>query len=229
LACPRARTTDEEFVMAIEVSLGEDLRLEVEILEHTSALLRFRYVAENVTGSDLYLFNRLYHDLRDDGVFDVDPNLVYVDVESGLLHLSKRIPDLPDNVLAEVLIVPCVTALAGGSSVVESVSLNLPARRMNPYLSHLSVPVERFDAVVFSLGYCRASELGPARVETVRSIAGPALHIDYTAEQQLLVRTAPVSASVVSRPTARTCPRCGAAASPGSRFCSKCGAPLQAT
>ncbi len=214
--------------MAIEVPLGQDLRLEFEILEHTSALLRCRYVAQNVTGSDLYLFNRLYHDLRDDGVFDVDPDLVYIDLEDGVLHLSKRIPDLPENVLAEVLIVPCVTALAGGGSLVESISLNLPARRMNPYLSHLSVPVEKFDAVVFSLGYCRASELGPSRLETVRSIAGPALHIGYTAQQQLLVRTLPVSANVVSPPAARTCPRCGAATSPGSRFCTQCGAPLQA-
>lgn len=214
--------------MAIEVPLGEDLRLEFEILEHTGALLRCRYVAENVTGSDLYLFNRLYHDLRDDGVFDVDPDLVYVDAHDGVLHLSKCIPDLPDNVLAEVLIVPCVTVLAAGSRVVESFRLSLPPQRMNPYLSHLSTPVERFDAVVFSLGYIRASSLGSQRVETVRSTAGPALHIYFTAAQQLMVRSAPVSATAVAVPAARPCPRCGAAASPGGRFCNQCGAPLQA-
>jgi len=214
--------------MAIDVPLGKDLRLEFEILEHTGAVLRCRYVAENLTGSGLYLFNRLYHDLRDDGVFDVDSDLVYVDVEDSVLHLSKRIPELPENVLAEVLIVPCVTALAGGSATVESFSLSLPPQRMNPYLSHLSTPVERFDAVAFSLGYCRASELGSTRVETVRSIAGPALHVDFTAEQQLLVRTAPVTLAAASARVRKRCPRCGASSSPGSLFCSQCGAPLQA-
>ncbi|MBN1152229.1 MAG: zinc ribbon domain-containing protein [Dehalococcoidia bacterium] len=214
--------------MAIEVPLGEDLNLEFEILQHTNALLRCRYVAENVTGSDLYLFNRLYHDLRDDGVFDVDPDLVYVDTADGVLHLSKCIPDLPENVLAEVLIVPCVTPLAAGGKVVESFRLSLPPQRMNPYLSHLHAPVESFDAVVFSLGYCRASDLRSGQVETVRSIAGLALHVEMTAAQQLVVRTGPVSANVVSTPAARTCPRCGAATSPGSRFCTQCGAPLQA-
>jgi len=214
--------------MAIEVPLGKDLRLEFEILEHTGALLRCRYVAENVTDSDLFLFNRLYHDLRDDGVFDVDPDLVYVDAADEVLHLSKCIPDLPENVMPEVLIVPCVTPLAAGSKVVESFRLSLPPQRMNPYLSHLRAPVESFDAVVFSLGYIKADGQGLLRVKTVRSIAGPALHIDCTASLQLMVRSAPVSAAAVSVPAARTCPRCGAAASPGGRFCNQCGAPIQA-
>jgi hypothetical protein len=214
--------------MAIEVPLGEDLNLEFGILENTSASLRCRYVAENASGSDLYLFNRLYHDLRDDGVFDIDPNLVYVDMEDDVLRLSKRIPDLPDGVLAEALIVPCVTMLHSGSRLEETLSLSLPLQRSNPYLRHLSAPVAGFESVSFSLGYCRVSELGATRVETVRSIAGPALHIDITAEQQLLVRTAPVALAAASPQERKTCPQCGASLSVGSRFCSQCGAPLQA-
>jgi hypothetical protein len=228
LACRLVRTTDEETLMAIEVPLGKDLRLEFEILEHTGALLRCRYVAENVTGSDLFLFNRLYHDLRDDGVFDVDPDLVYVDAADEVLHLSKCIPDQPENVLAEVLIVPCVTALAAGSKVVESFRLSLPPQRMNPYLSHLRAPVESFDAVVFSLGYCRASALRSGQVETVRSIAGPALHIEMTAAQQLITRTAPVKIGAVAPPAKKTCARCGITFPPESKFCTQCGSPLQA-
>ena len=214
--------------MAIEVPLGKDLRLEFEILEHTGALLRCRYVAENVTGSDLFLFNRLYHDLRDDGVFDVDPDLVYVDAADEVLHLSKCIPDLPENVLAEVLIVPCVTPLAAGSKVVESFRLSLPPQRMNPYLSHLRAPVVSFDAVVFSLGYIRADGQGSLRVKTVRSIAGPALHIDCTASLQLMVRSAPVKIGAVASPAKKTCARCGTTFPPESRFCTQCGSPLQA-
>jgi hypothetical protein len=227
LACRLDRTIDEETMMAIEVPLGEDLRLEFEILEHTGALLRCRYVAENVTGSDLYLFNRLYHDLRDDGVFDVDPDLVYVDTEDGVLYLSKCIPDLPENVLAEVLIVPCVTPLAAGSKVVESFRLSMPPQRMNPYLSHLRAPVESFDSVVFSLGYCRASDLRSGQVETVRSIAGPALHVEMTAAQQLIARAAPVKIGAAAAPGKKKCTRCGTTFPPESRFCTQCGSPLQ--
>ncbi|NLE95395.1 MAG: zinc ribbon domain-containing protein [Dehalococcoidia bacterium] len=214
--------------MAIEVPLGKDVDLKLEILERSSDALHCRYTAVNLSGVDLYLFNRLYHDLRDDGIFDIDPDLVYVEAENATLLLSKRIPDVPEDLLVEAFIVPCVTVLASGDRLVEPFSLGLPPQLMNPYMRDLCTPVASFDSVVFSLGYVRSTELGSRHVETVRSIAGPALHIDVTAEQQLVVRTAPVSASVVSPRAARNCPRCGAATSPGSRFCNQCGAPLQA-
>jgi hypothetical protein len=214
--------------MAIEVPLGKDVNLEFEILERTSLALYCHYAAENTSGVDVYLFNRLYHDLRDDGVFDIDPDLVYVDSENGTLLLSKRIPDVPENLMVEAFIVPCVTVLASGSRLTEPFSLSLPPQRMDPYDRDSHTLVENFGSVVFSLGYVRSTELGSRRVETVRSIAGPALHVDFTAEQQLLVRTAPVTLAAASAQVRKKCPRCGASSSPGSRFCSQCGAPLQA-
>jgi hypothetical protein len=213
--------------MVREVSLGEDLNLEFEVLELTGSVLRCRYEVENVSGSELYLFNRLYHDLRDDGVFDLDPNLVYVDVENSTLHLSKRIPNLPEGVLAEALIIPCVTVLPSGGRMQETFSLSLPLQRMNPYLRHLSAPVESYESVFFSLGYFRVAEIGRTPVETVRTSAGPALHVNVTAGQQLVVRTAPFKVGAVTAPKEKKCPRCGVALPPESRFCSQCGSPLQ--
>jgi len=214
--------------MSTEVPLGTDLKLDFAVLELTKDTLRVRYEAENVGASDLYLFNRLYRTYTDEGVFELDPDLVYVYPEDGVAHLTKRIPDIPRGIHVEIPIVPCVTVLSRGRRLSESMSLRLPLRQHDPYRPEETPAIQGFDSVVFSLGYFRASEIGKRPVNYVRTTQGQALHAYVTPWDQLFARTAPVEARSARESAAEQtrCPRCGAALPPGSRFCNQCGSPV---
>ena len=213
--------------MSIEVPPGRDLTLRFSILELGKDVLAVEYEAGNVSDSDLYVFNRLHRDVSDDGVFDLDPNVVYIAVEDSVVHLTKRVPDIPRGLLVEVPIVPCATLLRRGETLRETLSLSLPLRSFNPYRPQDQAVVTGFDSVVFSLGYFKVSEIGARPVNDVRTTQGTALHVYVTPWEQLVARTAAVSVSKAGPPPAGlTCPNCGAENPPASRFCSQCGARL---
>jgi|GEM_PF-6293991 len=215
--------------MSIEVPLGKDVNLQFTIVSTTEKALQFRYDVENVSDSDLYIFNRLYRTYTDAGVFELDANLVYVYLKEGLVHLTKRVPDIPRGVLVEIPIVPCVTVLRRGERTGETFDLSLPLKTFDPYLPRQSSIITNYDAVEFSLGYGRASGTGRRSVNYVRTNQGQVPYVYMNPLDQLIARTAPVSVSRAGAhpPLQGPCPKCGAIPDPGGRFCSQCGAPLR--
>lgn len=214
--------------MSIEVPLGRDVNLRFVILELNEDVLRVGYQAENVSDSDLYVFNRLYRDVSDEGVFNLDPNLVYIYVEDGVVHLTKRIADIPLGILVEIPIVPCVTLLPHGERLSETLSLKLPLRSFDPYQPETEATIASIDSLAFSLGYFKVSEIGARPVNEVQTTEGRALYAYVTPWDQLVVRTAPIGMSKPAPSEAAAegrleCPQCGTANPPGSRFCSHCG------
>jgi hypothetical protein len=217
--------------MSIEMANGKDLELQCVIEEQTAAMLQLRYDAANVSNSDLYLFNRIHSEYTEDGVFKLDDNLVYIYSEDGGIHLSKRIPDIPSGVFAEMPIVPCTMLLRIGERLSETLRLNLPLQPWDPYLPNFRpASVSCWDSLVFSLGYFRASEIGQRPVNYVRTTQGQMLHAYVTPYDQLIVRVVleGEGASDTAKPPEepQPCPGCGASNPPGSQFCNQCGVSL---
>jgi ribosomal protein L40E len=214
--------------MSIETPQGKDINLRFEVVEKTEDMLRVRYEAENVSSSDLYLFNHLYHDYNEEGIFELDANLVYVSVEGSTARLLKGIPDIPYGILAEIPIVPCATLLPRGQRSAEILQIGLPLRQFNPYTPDERPVIENLKEIIFSLGYFPVAEIGQRPVNNVRTTEGQALYAYVTPWDQLVVSTPPVALAEGDRRTQaqKTCPNCGAIQPPESRFCSQCGSPL---
>jgi hypothetical protein len=214
--------------MSKEMPLGRDINLKIEILENTAALLRVRYEAENVSVSDLYLFNRLWHKYTEKNVFELDANLVYISNQDGVVHLFKGSPDVPRNISVEMPVIPCVTLLKRGQRFGEMIQINLPLQNTNPYLFKDHSIIQNPTSIIFSLGYFPVSEIGKRMVNYVSSNMGQVLYAYVTPYDQLTVSTAPVPFGGSSAPTGgqKFCTKCGAKQALDSRFCSNCGAPL---
>ena len=214
--------------MSREVPLGKDINLKFEVLENNGALLRVRYEAENVSVSDLYLFNRLWHRYTEKNIFELDPNLVYISSQNGVVRLFKGSPDIPDNMSVEMPIIPCVTLLPRGQRLDEILQIELPLRQLNPYNPEERPVIENPNAILFSLGYFRVSEIGVREVNNVNSTMGQALYAYVTPWDQLVVSTAPVPFGPSTTPSSgqKFCTKCGAKQASDSRFCSQCGSPL---
>jgi ribosomal protein L40E len=219
---------EEETVMSIEVPLGRDINLKFNVLENNGALLCVRYEVENVSISDLYLFNRLWHDYTEQNIFELDANLVYISARGNTGRLLKGIPDIPANMHVEMPIIPCVTVLQRGQRMDETLQIELPLRQLDPYKRKERPSIQNPTAMVFSLGYFRASEIGKRPVNYVRSTMGQALYAYVTPWDQLIVSTAPVPLRESSAPTGeqKFCTKCGAKHSLDNRFCSQCGSQL---
>jgi hypothetical protein len=219
---------EEEIVMSKEMSLGKDLNLKLEVLENNGTLLRVRYEAENVSMSDLYLFNRLWHKYNEQNIFELDPNLVYISEQNGTVLLFKGSPDVPRNISVEMPVIPCVTLLQRGKRFDETLQINLPMHRLNPYLFKDHSIIQNPTTLIFSLGYFPVSEIGNRMVNPVRSTMGQALYAYVTPWDQLVVSTAPVPLGGSPAPTGglKFCTKCGAKQAPDSRFCSQCGSTL---
>ncbi len=214
--------------MSKEIPLGKDINLRFEVLENNGALLRVRYEAENVSTSDLYLFNRLWYNYTEHNFFELDANLVYISTQGSIVRLLKGSPDVPRNMSVEMPIIPCITLLPRSQRMNETFQITLPLRQVNPYLPEESNVIENPSAIIFSLGYFPVSQIGNRPVNPVRTTQGQALYAYVTPLAQLVVNSAPVPFSKGSVPTgkAKYCSKCGSPIQSDSHFCSQCGSPL---
>jgi len=214
--------------MSQEMPQGKDLNLTFDVLENNGAFLRCRYQAENVSASDLYIFNRLWHEYNENYIFELDDNLVYISAQDNTARLLKGIPDIPYGMTVAMPIVPCVTLLPRDQSMNETFQIELPLRQLDPYIPEERPVIANPNAIIFSLGYFPVSEIGEREVNYVRSTMGQILFAYVNPWDQLVVSTAPVPITVsgVVPPEQRKCPKCGAEQLPDSKFCGQCGSPL---
>lgn len=209
--------------------LGKDLTLNFEVLENNGIVLRVRYETHNVSNSDIFLFNRLWHNYTDQNVFELDANLVYISSQGNGVRLLKGSPDVPRNMSVEMPIIPCVTLLPRSQGMNEAFQISLPLKQINPYLPDQNQVIENPDTIIFSLGYFPVSQIGNRPVNPVRSTKGQSLYAYVTPLAQLMVSSAPVPFNKGGTPLAgkaKYCAKCGAPVQPDSRFCAQCGSPL---
>lgn len=198
----------------------QELTLQVRVTGQTQNSLTLAYRVENKSDCDVYIFNQIYKRRLPNGLFVVDPNLVYVSLGDDTLRLTKAVPYIPESAIEEHPIIPCATMLGHGQSFEETFDVILPAVSFNPYFparirDARQVPVT-YHNTIFSLGYFKANELGKRQAISVMTSRGEAFYVTLTApSQQLissepLIRPIPVLPELATQPPLlRTCPYCG--------------------
>jgi hypothetical protein len=137
---------------AFPTNVDDDVLLELPRVESTTAGLDLTYTVSNGAQSAIYLANVLYH-WRATG-FEVDPNVVYTEViDDGILHISKQLIKVPDNIVVETPEVPYLTRVEAGEEYLEDLHLAFPIQSVHPYRSSHAEEPEHLDRFTFSLGY----------------------------------------------------------------------------
>ena len=149
-------------------NLEKAVRLSVDAVAKSREEVSFRYSARNDSGVDVYLFNRLFK-VDKIGNHTIDPSKFYCEVRGSVLHVSKRLVELPDEIDAEYPEVPYLTALPSQERFEERVALRLPVQEYAPYARTRQrdrpESPRLCDSIVFTLGYFVARE--PDWVEKV--------------------------------------------------------------
>ncbi|TCJ14707.1 hypothetical protein EZJ19_08975 [Parasulfuritortus cantonensis] len=150
------------------------------------------YAVRNLTGADLFLFNRMYDDVDEEGRYRVSPNTCNVVVEQGCVVVSKKIPSLPPFMLVEAPNLPCVTLVPRGGVFSEKLELRLPLRPWTPY-ADLEPQCHRSTMpLVFELGYFIGREGTRALAKEVPTNAGLLPRFaPFSAASQSLIRVGP--------------------------------------
>lgn len=160
-------------------------------LQDAEDKLSISYQFSNYCNSDIFLFNKMYDDVDDEGRYKVDENLCIIEIKNGNVVISKKIPTLPEALLVESLNIPCVTIVAPGNSFHETVVLNLPLQVWSPYGSagastRLALPV------FFQLGYLVGQTSSKSLARTVSTTAGKSVRFAaVTVGSQILLTTGP--------------------------------------
>lgn len=137
------------------ITIPPSIKVETEAKLTAGRRLSISYRALNTSGRDVYAFNRLFATDRT-GHRTVDSNKVYCEVIDTVLHISKRLVEVPRLVLVESPEVPYLTYLAPKAEVKEDLYLELPVRESYPYAhpeAEKSGHMEVCQLLVFTLGY----------------------------------------------------------------------------
>ena len=155
------------------------VKVQISVVEATSDRLGVQYTVVNTAGHKIYLFNRLFiTDMK--GQRTLDPNRVYAEINGTTLHLAKQLVEIPPGMLVEYPVVPYLNRLDPGESFKETLTLALPIRENQPYMSVPFGATERevmCDELVFTIGYFVARE--PDWVREVEVGDETALSTDY--------------------------------------------------
>lgn len=186
--------------MSVEQPPGQDLRLECWIAGLDTHSLHLVYEVSNVGDSDVYLFNHLHSRRTPEPVYMLDPNRVFISIDGDTAHITKQIPDVPEDVHVPYYDIPPASLLRRGDSQTEELHLPLPLHPVQRYSSQTEFfkphAVTRLD---FSLGYFRSSELGERKVSTARTSAGDMPWVHVAPRLQSIVHAPPIRVQLVAR------------------------------
>lgn len=215
------------------------VELNVRILAQTPESLLLDCRLKNALDHTLYAFDRPWHSMLHDGVYWVDPNIVYVElVEHHVASVGKWIPPIPENMSVESPIVPLVTRVEAGKTLHEMWQIPLPLTQFDPYLpkprNAAAGETEARSSLRVSIGYCDATQLGQLEPQTARTTRGEALRLPMLRSQQHLATTTlhnvsiPVVPDTPQQSPPRRCPNCGATNVGPHTTCLICSATLHA-
>jgi hypothetical protein len=159
--------------------------------QYAENVLSISYQFNNYCNSDIFLFNKMYDDVDDEGRYKVNENLCNIEASNGQLIISKKVPTLPESLLVESLNLPCVTLVAPGTSFRETVVQDLPLQLWSPYES-VGAPISLALPTFFQIGYFVATTTSKPLARTVSTTAGKALRfVAVTPGSQILLTTGP--------------------------------------
>lgn len=137
---------------ALAVS-NNDAEMNVHVLQTTKLSIQISYHFKNKTSSDIYLFNKIYHDFPKDGLTDFDKNITYNIVGSDGVLITKSMIDVPKNIKVEYKVYPCTTKVLPQGEFSETFKINLPLTLFEPYGRRVSKPDTKDLPIWFSIGY----------------------------------------------------------------------------
>lgn len=212
------------------------VELQFWIAGQSPADLTVAYRVTNHLPVSIYLFNLLHRGLQPDGAFAVHPNLVYVELAQGGVHLMKWIPPIPEDISVEEAIIPLTTLLRSGAMFEEAISLPLPVASIDPYHPRRGPPSGlapvTYGWIDFTIGYLPVSEMGSRSPHRARTTMGESIWVHALSSAQTVLRSTPVAAPVpvfpdrLPPPQTHICPACGATNIGWQRTCLRCSAPL---
>jgi len=181
-----------------------DCELAVEVVPLPPPQFAFKYTFRNGGRLNAFLFNRLYRRLVPGPVFETDANLVYVEVNTSSVRLSKKTIPVPDDICVEKPVIPCATLVKPDGTFTETVSVVLPLESRTPYPGvrarrELCEDPELLDAY-FELGFVLVPNDGLAWVRQVDTAGGRAWCFNSVdPEKQTVLRAGPFPARLPVR------------------------------
>jgi len=215
--------------------MSEDVRLYARVLSMTDSVIVLEYVVDNASSGDVLVCNRLYSGRTPNGVYVIDPNVVYVSIEPGPRpNVTKRVPERGDDVNVEYPIQPVATLLRPGERFGEQFTMTLPLAPVDAYHPLRARPTAATvpsKGLTVSLGWFARKDLDDPLVVDVDTTAGrlPLVKASWVAQSIAQVEldvSVPVLAPAPTGVLTRQCPRCGAANAGEQDACLRCATPL---
>ncbi len=165
--------------------------LTAELLIKANRLL-LTYSVANLGDAEIYLFNRMYDDVDDDGKYRVGKDVCNIETVDDVVLVSKKIPAVPQFMLVESPNIPCVTALAARQSFAETIEMDLPLKPWTPYAALANPSRRNTLPLFFELGYFVGRDGTRALAKHVPTVSGHALRFaPFSIASQSLLRVGP--------------------------------------
>ena len=168
------------------------------LLSPTSLQLHYR--VQNTSDHVLFLINRFWTSITIEGQYQVQPNMVNVQVGPERVTISKTVVPVPDDMDVESHYTPCMSRLEPNETYEETLEIPVPLVPFTWYLTSWdeSVPVSKglLRPLYFELGYRVFSVQDAAAVRMASTSHGPAYHAKTEPEDQLVVCTGPLLAAI---------------------------------
>ena len=154
-----------------------EIGLEYDV-ERTDKGLRISYRVTNEAGASIFLTTPLP---SENDIDTPDPGRVYTYLdEQGLLHMTKRLWEIPDDVDVYAPEVPRWTEVPAGCQFEEVLTLSTPVRMHHPYTDEVSGQTKTLKEVqgfVFSVGYSLSEDAAGLSRQTAEVEEG--IVVDY--------------------------------------------------
>ena len=152
------------------------------------------YQILNYSSKNIFVFNKLFNVITKENVFLTDVNFYNVELAYNRCFISKKIFNVPDNLLVENLLIPCASIVKSGNALSEIFSVKLPIYEDNPYENYNNrkfVKIE-CDSISFELGYFLSNPENEElqKRSRVNTSTGESFHFSsFNQEQQELIHS----------------------------------------
>jgi hypothetical protein len=155
-------------------------------------ILHLRYELTNSTDQPLYLFNKLGR-MGGTSVFDTAPNTVNIVRGPSSVTVGKALVPVPGDMEAERLYIPCLSRVAPGQTLTETLALPHP---LVPFTWYKSRPLAKAPVsapLFFELGYVLAPEQAGQLIQVLQTPPGEVCHASwFPLELQKKIHTGPL-------------------------------------